>query len=324
MNTIYMKQSIWIFTSIIFLSSLNLKAQIDEEELQTIYIHSRGLQRIGNTFESTWLIDNQTVHVPLRKTVQFDIIHRFGTINNGYSDFWGLFAPSNIKLGFGYVPIKNLMVGVGITKFNMLWDFNAKYAFMREQGPNPKAFSLTYFGSMAVDSRNASNFKYATDRLSYFHSMMIAKKFTRDFSAQGALNLSHFNAVPAFINDEGLKQGTMNNMHFSFSVLARYKVSDAMSFIANFDQPITNHHMNNPMPNLSAGIELATPLHAFQVFFGNYQWIVPQHNNFFNQNDFRQGQFVLGFNITRLLDAQEEDMGEMLFKRKDPRLNEMK
>ncbi len=72
----------------------------EEEVVQTLAIKSRGLQRVGNTFESIWLIDNQTVHVPLRRTFEFDILHRFGTIKNGYSDFLGLYAPSNIRIGF--------------------------------------------------------------------------------------------------------------------------------------------------------------------------------------------------------------------------------
>lgn len=33
-------------------------------------------------------------------------MHRFGSVKNGYKDFFGLFAPSNIRLGFSYVPIK--------------------------------------------------------------------------------------------------------------------------------------------------------------------------------------------------------------------------
>jgi hypothetical protein len=49
---------------------------------------------------------------------------------------------------------------------------------------------------------------------------------------------------------------------------------------------------------------------------GNYQWIVPQHSNFYNQKNYRDGAFLIGFNITRLLDTQEEDLGSMMFKRK--------
>jgi hypothetical protein len=300
----------------IFTVAPEVQAQVDPEEVQTIYIHSRGLQRVGNTFESIWLIDNQTVLVPMKKTFEFDIQHRFGTINNGYSDLWGLYAPSNIRMGFGYTPINNLMVGFGLAKDRMLWDFNIKYSILRETGKNPSPVSVTYYGNMAIDTRGSENFNQRTDRYTYFHQMMVARKLTRDFSAQASINFSHFNSVPGFLDVEGNAVNTLENDHWSFSLLGRYKVSDAFSFIANYDQPLTPHPRNNPNPNLSFGVELATPLHAFQIFLGNYRWMVPQYNNMLNNNNFTDGAFLLGFNITRLLDVQEENLFEMMFKRK--------
>lgn len=59
-------------------------------------------------------------------------MHRFGSVKNGYKDFFGLFAPSNIRLGFSYVPIKNLNIGFGFTKENLLWDVRAKYALIAQ------------------------------------------------------------------------------------------------------------------------------------------------------------------------------------------------
>lgn len=298
------------FTSVSFFAT----AQESEEDVQTISIKSRGLQRVGNTFESIWLIDNQTVQVPMKRTFEFDIHHRFGTINNGYKDFIGIYAPSNIRIGFGYTPINNLMVGFGFSKERLIWDFFGKYALLKEKKGSPVSVSL--LTSFAVDTRSKENFANTTDRLSYFHQLLLAKKLTRDFSVQASISLSHFNMVDAYINEEGTQEGILKNDHLAFSLLGRYKISDAFAFIANYDQPITKHLGNNPNPNLSFGVELATPLHAFQVFIGNYKWIVPQYNNVYNHNNYADKQFLIGFNITRLLDAQEEDLGDMMFKRK--------
>ena len=71
---------------------------------------------VKNTFESIWIIDNQTVLVPIKGTFEMDIMHRFGTVKNGYDDLWGFFAPSNIRLGVAYAPINKLYLGAGITK----------------------------------------------------------------------------------------------------------------------------------------------------------------------------------------------------------------
>jgi len=73
-----------------------------------------------------------------------------------------------------------------------------------------------------------------------------------------------------------------------------------MAIIANYDQPITKHKSGNPFPNLALGLELSTSAHAFQFFFGNYYNLSPQQNNMYNRNDFTEGEFLIGFNITRL------------------------
>src|SRR4051812_38416698 len=87
---------------------------------------------VKHTFESVWIIDNQTVMVPVKKTFEMDIMHRFGTVDKGYEDFWGFFAPANIRLAVNYAPINKLFIGVGITKSNMLWDANAKYSIISQ------------------------------------------------------------------------------------------------------------------------------------------------------------------------------------------------
>ncbi len=286
------------------------------QEYQEYDIKHRRLQRVGNTFESVWLIDNQTVLVPLKKTVEFDILHRFGTVKNGYKDFLGLYAPSNIRIGFSYVPINNLQVGFGFTKERLLWDFSAKYALLKEGGEGNFPVSLTYFANMAADTRTSDNFLNTTDRFSYFHQLMVARKVTPNFSIQASASLSHFNAVEAYISSDRDIVGKMKNDHIAVSLLGRYKLSDAFAIIANYDQPITQHKTNNPNPNISFGFELATPMHAFQVFMGNYKLLVPQYSNVFNQNDFTETEFLIGFNITRLMDMQEENLFKMMFRRK--------
>lgn len=275
--------------------SLNVYAQ-DTTAVQV----AKTSKPVKNTFNSVWLIDNQTVMVPIKGTFEFDIQHRFGAINNGYDDFWGLFAPSNIRLGFNYTPIDKLFVGFGITKEKMTWDFNVKYALLQQTQDGRMPVSVTYFGNMAIDSRDGSNFRNTVDRFSYFNQIMIARKFSDKFSVQVSPSLSWFNNVEAYVDSKGEIQNKMNNAHFAVAVLGRYKISDKFGIIANYDQPITEHPTNNPHPNIALGVEMTTSSHAFQLFMGNYQYIVPQYNNMYNPYDYRDWQFVIGFNITRL------------------------
>lgn len=255
---------------------------------------------VKNTFGSVWLIDNQTVMVPVKGTLELDIQHRFGTVNNGAKDLFGLFAPSNIRFGLNYAPVKNLFVGAGITKERKQIDLNAKYGLLQQTTDNKMPVGVSYYGNIVIDTRNKSNFRYNTHRLSYFNQLIIARKITKNFSVQVAPSFSWYNNVEAYVDSKGEIQKKMKNGHLAIAFLGRYKISDMSSIIVGYDQPLTQHTTNNPHPNISFGFETVTSSHAFQVFFGNYYGIVPQSNNVFNQNDFRESQFVIGFNITRL------------------------
>jgi hypothetical protein len=255
---------------------------------------------VKNTFGSVWLMDNQTVVVPIKGTLEMDIQHRFGTVNKGKKDLFGIFAPSNIRLGLSYAPINRLFVGAGITKERTQVDFNAKYALLQQTTNNKVPVSVSYFGNVVIDAREKSYFRESVHRFSYFNQLIIARKITEKFSAQVAPSFSWYNNVEAYIDSKGEIQNKMENGHFAISVLGRFKVTEKSSLIAGYDQPLTQHATNNPSPNICFGFETTTSSHSFQVFAGNYYGIVPQSNNMFNQNDFEEGQFVIGFNITRL------------------------
>lgn len=274
---------------------------------------------VKSTFESAVIMDNQTVMVPIKNTFEFDIQHRFGTLQNGLSDAFGFYAPSNIRLGFLYAPINNLSVGFGFTKYKTMVDFNAKYALLKQHKKSwLKPVSVTYFVNMVVDPRKKSEKPryHSSDRLSYFHQLIVARKINDRLSIQVAPSLSHYNLQV----DRALK-----NNHFALAVSAQLKVTSVMSIIASVDQPLSKYPKAvegdtrpNPNPNASLGIQLSTGSHAFQVFIGNYDKIVPQENNFyFRGNNYQDDnlseffgskgffdhmakRFRIGFNITRL------------------------
>jgi hypothetical protein len=255
---------------------------------------------VKNTFESNWVQDNQTVMVPVKGTFEMDIQHRFGTVKKGIKDFFGLYAPSNIRIGLSYVVIEKLQAGFGFTKDRNQLDLNGKYAIIKQEKSGGWPVSVTWFSNVVMDARTKENFVTDGDRFSYFHQLLIARKVTEKFSVQVAPSLSHYNNIDGYLDADGKIQPKMKNDHFAIAFMGRYKLTDKTNFMVNYDQPLTQHPMNNPHPNVSFGIELVTSGHAFQVFAGNYHNIIPQSNNFFNENDLTDGQFLIGFNITRL------------------------
>lgn len=272
---------------------------------------------VRNTFQSVWIIDNQTVMVPIKGTMEMDIMHRFGTVQTGFQDFWGFFAPSNIRLGVTYVPIKRLNVGIGITKSNLLWDLNAKYSIITQtKGKWP--VSVTYYTNVAHDTRKDADktlFKYQSQRFSFFNQLIIARKITSKLSLQIAPSISHQNSVNGYYTKNDSTGKTifkdMKHDHFAIAFSGRYKLTTVTSLMINYDQPITKHATQNPNPNLSFGFEFTTSSHSFQLFVGNYTLLSPQRNNLYNTNapfgytdvngaKVKGGEFVIGFNITRL------------------------
>ncbi len=293
----YNKQSFLITICIfLFFGAGNVLAQDEETKPE------RDKRPVKNTFESNWLIDNHTAIVPFKGTLEMVMQHRFGLVKNGYDDFYGIWAPSNIRLAFGYVPIDRLQIGFGLTKERLLWDFNAKYALLKQGRSGGSPVSVTYFVNMGIDTRKKDNFLEDIDRFSYFHQIMVARKITDAFSLQVSGNFSHFNFPESYTDEEQVFIGLMNANHFSMSFLGRYKVTDVLGIIFDYDQPLSSHPVEElePEPNLSFGIEMVTSAHAFQIFLGNYKSIVPQLNNTTNKNKMGDGEFVIGFNITRL------------------------
>lgn len=288
----------------LFLMALPAMGQ-DVEEVDSVQVPVA--RPVQNTFEGTYLIDNQTVMVPIKKSFEFQIQHRFGTVQNGWEDLFGMYATSFIRMGFLYVPIDNLAVGFGYSKKNSLLDFNAKYALLRQykEGGLLKLLSVTYYGNMAIDPRqdNGETVYNESDRLSFFHQLIVARKINNWLSVQVAPSLSHYNLQ---------KYREMENDHWAIAFGAQVKVSDVMSVLVNVDQPLTQHDGRNPNPNVSLGLQMSTSSHAFQIFIGNYDGLVPQENNMYyryvdeNGKDDWSGfenfaqRFRIGFNITRL------------------------
>lgn len=240
-------------------------------------------------FESTWLIDNPTNVVYNKGTLQFDIKHRFGTVN-GTNDMLGFWAPSNIRLSVNYSFTNNLTFGVGTTKDNRLVDFNARYALLRQMRSDRIPVNVTFYGNVAIDTRLAENFVNNSNRYSFYSQIIISRRFNRIFSLQVAPSLSHYNIVDK----------NMQNDQLSISFGGRAKISPQTSIIAEYSQPITQHKYNQPYAGFGFGFEFSTGSHAFQIFAGNYKGIVPQKNYVYNQNQVGNSDILIGFNITRL------------------------
>jgi hypothetical protein len=207
-------------------------------------------------------------------------------------------------MGFNYAPIDKLWMGFGFTKVNLTWDFNAKYALLKQTRSGSVPVSIAYYVNMAIDTRDIelTRFDEGINRFSYFHQLLIARRFGPKFSFQVAPSISHFNVVETYRDIDGATgevikvDETKKNNHLALAFSGRLMISGQTSIIANYDLPLTDHPLLDPKANFAFGVEFTSSSHAFQIHLGNYYDIVPQRNNFFNTAD----KLRLGFNITRL------------------------
>jgi hypothetical protein len=239
-------------------------------------------------FESATLIDNQTNVLFNKNTLDIQMQHRFGLIDetNSLAGIYG--DGANIRIALSYAIHERLTVGFGTTKNNRLQDFNWKAALLRQTRSNSMPVSVTYYGNYTIDARPESMFNLVQDRNSFFNQLIIAKKFGQMLSLQLAPSISHYNAV----------ESDMKNDMISIAFGGRAKISPQTSIIFDYSQPITDFD-SDPKPGISLGAEFATSGHTFQIFVTNYDGIVQQKNSMMNQNDFFDGDILLGFNITR-------------------------
>lgn len=258
-----------------------------EEEVKEEKVKER-LER--DAFESTNIIDNPTNVLLSKNALEVQMQHRFGLINGGTNDLAGFWAPANIRIGLSYGIHERLTIGYGTTKFNRLQDFFWKVALLRQTRSGSMPISVTYYGNFTIDARKKETFNMIQDRYSYFNQLIIAKRFSPNVSFQIAPSVSHYNLVDK----------TMQNDLVSVAIGGRVKISPQTSILIDYSQPITQFDDNQPKPGFSIGAEFATSAHEFQIFLSNYNGIVQQKNYMFNQHDFFKGDFLIGFNITRI------------------------
>src|SRR6478735_5343644 len=256
LKTIYSKT---FSLSLLALSFITISTFAQEDSVAVV--NDSGMKPVRSVWESTWLIDNQTTLVPVKGTFEFMMNHRFGTIYNGIKDIYGIYGGgANIRLGFSYTLLENVgfgkfkgnvAVGFGSTKNGMIQDFNLKYSILQQSRNGKIPVSITYYGNMGLKAQGKTEDLpngNSSDRLSFFHQIIISRKVNDKLSVQVAPSVSHFNTVAP----------TMENDHFAVAVAGRYKISEGTAILVNYDQPLTKHTDNNPQFNVSVGIEMAT------------------------------------------------------------------
>ncbi len=245
---------------------------------------------VSSTFKSTRIINGHSIEQPAKGDLDFRISHRFGKLNTGSYELWGL-DQATIHFSLEYSPTDYLTIGIGRSSYRKTYDGYAKVAILKQQQGIPLFLSYVASTEIITLKNELPDFKFA-HKIGYVHQLLIARKFSKQFSVQFTPTLVHKNLVANTL---------MDNNILSMGIGARYKVTKRLSvnaetFFTGFGEMPQNVTYHNPV---SLGIDLETGGHVFQIMLTNS---LPMREVGFiteTTGDFFKGDIHLGFNISR-------------------------
>jgi Membrane bound beta barrel domain (DUF5777) len=278
-----------------FLIPLGIFAQDD-----LMNILNQDSSRVTNfttaTFKSTRIMDGHSIESMPPGQLDVRISHRFGTLNSGGYNFWGL-DQSNIHLGLEYGIFKWLMVGIGRGSYEKTFDGFTKITLLKQSsGEKVMPFSVSLFSSVALKSlkwTDQTRTNYFSSRLSYVGQILIARKISEGLSIQLTPSYVHRNLVATELDPNDL---------FALGAGARLKLTKRISLNAEYYYLI--NPTNNMTPQiynpLSVGVDIETGGHVFQLFFSNSVGTIEKQFIGETTGQWKKGDIHFGFNISRV------------------------
>lgn len=286
-----MKRKLILIIGLLFSLPLFLVSQDDMMDL--LNDEEPKVEYTDATFKTTILVVGQTVENPLNGNLIFNVQHRFGTVNSGWYEFFGL-DQANTRLGFQYGINDWLGIGVGRSTYLKSYDWWVKVKILRQStGKRKMPLTIDYFGSMAISAlrwQEPERTNYFSSRLSYAHQILIARKFSPGVSLQLMPSLVHYNLVETKEDDNDV---------WSIGAGGRFKVSKRISINIEYYYTLSKQNASKYENPLSIGIDIETGGHVFQLYATNAEGIIEQHFIGRTTGKWLDGDIRIGFNISR-------------------------
>lgn len=249
---------------------------------------------VTGTFKTTRIVNLHSVETLGKRTLDFRINHRFGTLNGGGYNFWGLDQGASIRLGLEYSYDGKLMFGLGRTSVDKTFDGFVKYKILSQTADNSMPLSLAWVSSAnLITVKNPDRFKKGTDRLVYMHQLIIARKFNEQFSFQVMPTLIHYNIVE--------KQKDKNDI-YALGFAGRYRISKSVALTGEYAYRLNKYtdRFNKYYNSFAVGIDIETGGHVFQIQLVNSLGVNETQLIPYTDTRWLNGGFRLGFNISRV------------------------
>jgi hypothetical protein len=249
-------------------------------------------QEVTATFKGTRIINGQSVELPAKGNLQFLIEHRFGTINSGAYELWGL-DQAQMRMSFDYGLTNNTAIGLARNSFQKTFEASIKSRLVSQKMNGGSPISITSYNAVFANSIRWANPERAnlfSSRLSYAHQIMIARKFNSSLSLQLTPSLIHRNLVD---------KKDINNDYVALGIGGRYKLTKRVSLNAEYFYQFKR--LNELFENsLSIGFDIETGGHVFQLHVTNSQGMFERAFIGETTGKWSAGDLYFGFNISRV------------------------
>jgi len=263
------------------------------------------------SFKTTRVINGHSLENTAKGVLDFKIGHRFGTVDQGIGNFFGL-DQASIRIGFDYGITDRLMVGIGRSSFQKTVDGFAKYKLLRQCDDGcgmPITMALVASSSITTLQKqdlpwyDPDQQDYFTHRLSYGFQLVIGRKISERFTLQLTPGLVHRNLTRT-INEK--------NDVYNVGISGRMKLSKRVTFNAEYFYVLPGQLREYTAqelavdPNLgftnslSVGFDIETGGHVFQLHFTNSTGLFERAFITETTNRWEKGQIHYGFNISRV------------------------
>ncbi|GGM73775.1 hypothetical protein GCM10010967_01750 [Dyadobacter beijingensis] len=242
------------------------------------------------TFKSTRVVNGQSVETMKKKHLDFRISHRFGKLNSGAYQFFGL-DQATMRLGFEYGLTDDLEIGVGRSTSQKVYDFFAKYKVLKQtSGARNIPVSITLFGGTGVATVDKE--REFQDKLYYTAQVLVARKFGERLSLQ--LSPTYlYRTMPDITGDEKIV--------LALGIGGRFKLSKRVSL--NGEYFYTAREKNTVTApyhdSMSFGVDIETGGHVFQLHFTNSLGMIEKQFIGETAGSWGKGDIHYGFNISR-------------------------
>lgn len=248
---------------------------------------------VNYSFKSSRVIMSHSMEVIRPGVMDLRILHRFGNINKGAYEFFGL-DNATMRMGFDFGLSKNLMAGIGRSTNKKELDVFAKYRLIHQsKGPGSLPFSFLLTGGASLTTlknTDTSSKNYFSSRMGYYGQAIIGSKISESFSIQFMPTIVHRNLVPTVKDPNDL---------LSVGVGTRLKLSNRISLNVDYYYRLNPNPDDGTQNPLSIGFDIETGGHVFQLHFTNAVGMNEKVFLLETTNKWGKGDIQFGFNISR-------------------------